>query len=286
MEAANTLRALGLEGKLADTYVFVYAHGVSRPTDVAQGLALGRTDAYRILEELAYRGFLAQTLHKTTRYEAVPVARVFDREIIKTNARRAELLRGREAAIHAFEALTRKETLKPATITQNIYGRREGVARMVQMLRDARVTWRSITTHPGTLRLGADEMGLRDIYRERATEGLDVRSIVTLNDQNQNYFRSFVNLPNVGVRHLTTDAVILSAFSDHSELILWLAIGDHADMDSPHDIALFTNAPDVVRAHEIFFEALSSQAHPMEALLEAGTTRHARPFPDPTNQAA
>ena len=283
MDAAESLAALGLEGKQASVYVFVHAHGIVRPVDVSNGLGIGRTDAYRILDELTFRGFIVQTLNKNARYEAVPLARLFDREIAKASARQSELVEAREGGIRAFGALTRKQTLKPTTVTQNVYGRRECVARMLQMLRDARETWHSITTHPGTFRMGAEEMGLRTIYRERAQEGLDIRSIVTINDRNLAYFRTLADLPNVTMHHLATEAPLLCAFSDHSELLLWIALGDHADVDSPPDVAFFTNAPGAVRSHEILFEALCEQAHPLEPILEAGTARHAKPFPDPTD---
>lgn len=278
MNTATHLRSLGLSSKEADLYLYAVVHGAVKPGDVTRDLGLGRSEAYRALDDLASRGFLTKTLEKLARFESVPPERVFDVQIAKVDARRADLVHDAAKVAHDVKTLQKRDVTQAAATTSHVHGRRDAVAQIVRMLREARQGFQMIATHPiGLAHDDRDEMGLRSTLLARAKQGLPMRSITTMTELDLRVAVA-LNFPSLEQRHLETDAPLVAATSDRRELIMWHVFDPNQDAGRAQDVALVTNAPDFVAGHLIFFEALWRVAHSLDAL--GGTVRHARSFPE------
>ena len=280
----HSLQTLDLDEKHARAYVTTALLGPLKPADLGQHLTLKRSDAYRVLDELARRGFVRPTLEKPVRFEAWPPEIAFDLELARLHERRARVEAGRADAIRLYEELRGSQPTGPASrvvFHQLLQGRRDCLLQFARMVRDAEETFECITTMPGApIRRHAERMGIQAEFARRVAEGLRVRSITSFTDARR--YQILAQHRNVEIRTSTLTGLGI-AIMDRRGVLIWQRIGDPDDSDSPDDAALYTNAEAMVRFAVTSFDALWDDSSALAGVEDAESPRRAVPVEDRDN---
>lgn len=244
-EIVDRLSLLGLEEDEAAVYLHLARTGASKASEVAEAVKLHRTDAYRTLDALVQRGFVQATVERPTRYEARPVDAVFADVRLAEQARLENILRIQSevtSAIRAMGASAEKATAKKATRT--IQGRTEALRALDRLLGQAGTSFTFVSTSPLAVQL-AQATGLWEAARRRADGGLQVRALLA-DDERVRSALARVAPSSIDVRHASTERVAQVALADDREVLLWVSHDPSSRLLASDDVALWTNAPDLV----------------------------------------
>jgi len=279
-EVVQRLTVLGLSEAEAATYVHLTMVGPAKASDVAAALHLHRSEAYRTLQRLSQRGFVAATLSRPTRFEAAPPERLF-RELQEAERSRAEHITQARGSLGAdLEALRAggSEDFTRAGV-RVIQGRREIYRHLERMVRAAKAELRAVSTHEHAV--GMSELaGILDIAVARAGEGLTLRAVVRSTATGAARRAGLPKVEGAEVRALDTPRVMRFVIADKAELLLWVVSDPSQRLASEKDVALWTDAADLVGLQGLLFEAVWRAAGPVdggeaEALAEARRSREA-----------
>lgn len=268
-DAVERLALLGLDRRQATLYVHLVALGPQRASQLAAAVRMHRTDAYRHLQDLMRRGFATASLRRPTTYVAVPPERVWADALAAADARTRELRDARDGAMHAFGLLAPTVNGAAAPLSHRFLRSRQAIYETVEALvrNMRRSQWMVSTTFSAANATPANRPFQTTIEKARA--GASMRFLFVESPGLVERIAPMMG-PRVEVRFFEPRSPLRFSVFDDEEILYWLVTDPSAGLDAKGDVAMWTNAPDFVRAQKETFEALWAQARP-------APTRRAQP---------
>lgn len=260
IELVAQLTSIGLEEREARLYVHLCTRGPCRASDAAASVRLKRTETYRTLEALMKRGFVKAHLTRPVVYEAVSPDVVFSELLAHHEERRTEMERLRErVAKLANDASERIESSRHGY--KILQGRRAILTSVDSMLRQSQVQHSLVSTTFTSVQTAPQNRAFQTMVR-RAAEGLPMRLLFRETPGMERALAPLTAHKNVAVRFFEPQHPIRFSIADAREIAIWLVNDPSPGLDAREDIAMWTNAPDFVRAQEMLYEALWRDARP------------------------
>lgn len=250
------LLTLGLEEKEARLYAGLCLDGPQRASDLAARAGLNRTETYRALESLIERGVVTSQLTRPTVYEAIPPETAFADALRRHEGHRGALERARESALHELARLRERP---PPGGTRHGYrmisGRRSILTLVETMLRNMKTGQRLASTYfaPGNATTLSKAMRATV---DRAREGVPMKMLLQRHPGIEETLAPFAAFPHIQVRFFDVDAPIRFTIVDEREVLVWLHTDPEPGLGAKGDVAMWTNAPDFVRAQGFLYDAL------------------------------
>lgn len=259
-ELVHRLTTIGLDEREARLYVHLCCGGPSRASDAAAAVRLKRTETYRTLEALMKRGFVKAHLARPVVYEAVSPDTVFTELLALHEERRAEMesLRDRVAR---FASEARRHTEATRHGYKIIQGRRAILGSVESMLRQTQSQHSMVSTMFTPIQATPQNRAYQTTIR-RAAEGLPMRLLFRELPGTERAIEPLLAHKNVSVRFFEPQHPVRIAIADGREIAIWLVNDPSPALDARDDVAMWTNAPDFIRAQETLFEALWRDARP------------------------
>ena len=258
-EIVERLAAIGLEEREAKLYVDLLLHGASRASDAAARVRLKRTETYRALEALMKDGFVTARLTRPVEYEASPPESVFSDLLARHEQRRADIetLRERVAEV-AARARDESEGGEGRFGYRIIQGRRPILAAAESMIRGAKERVLLVSAYLSPAVVTPGNRAYHTLVR-RAGEGIDIDLLVRDHANFERALAPLLSRRNVRTRFLDVPDGVRFILVDEREVVFWLVSDPTLGIEARDDVAMWTNAPDFVRAQRTLFDALWPQ---------------------------
>jgi sugar-specific transcriptional regulator TrmB len=250
----DRLTVLGLDESEAAVYVHLSIAGPSKASDVAAALKLHRTEAYRTLQNLVQRGFVAATLGRPSRFEAAAPEKLFEDILASEKARTENIQRAQTEIAPALISLRGQTAEQFSKNTFRILqGRREIYGVMERMVRGARKNVKALTTHEAAVAM-TDLAGILDAAVEKAQEGVQVQGLFRTNPQVRARLAQLPEVPALQLRHLETDKVVRFCLVDEREILFWVVSDPSSRLSSEQEVAVWSDAADLVGSQGYLFD--------------------------------
>jgi HTH-type transcriptional regulator, sugar sensing transcriptional regulator len=157
----KTLVSLGLSRLDSQVYLCLAKKGSQRGNEISKTLKVQNQQLYRSLKNLRSKGIVEATLEHPARFSAVSFDKVVDL-VIKSKMAEAQLIQeNKEEILTSFLSLAVGENADSAAKFTVIEGRGYIYSKILQMIKETKNQFSTITTVAGLLR--ADQFGLFDV---------------------------------------------------------------------------------------------------------------------------
>lgn len=268
-EIASELEALGLNDDEATVYLRLLQTGPSKVSQLSAYFEMSRSTLYRVLDELAEKGFVAKSLDRPTVYTPEDPEAVF--EIGSQELRRQ---------LDHLESV-RDRVLDPMEEIADLHGggeedphhwkRLEGASRIYEVIhkraQNADRSVEALSNHSLCTKswLPIVEKAWR-ILAERARGDVDVRLLLGFEEPYERV-PDGVDAGPLAVRRFDADDTVHFLLFDRSEIVLVLRPED-ASLGQKDEVAVWTDAPGIVATHKALFTQRWPEATEVE---EPGT---------------
>ena len=248
------LEAFGLSAKEAHLYVLLLKYGAKTTGELAKLLHSYRVDVYRILEALAEKGMVEESVEKPTKYAAVEVEHALEAAMM----RHAYELRWMEENKDEVLALARQymaNDMLTADLStfKVIKGRSNTMATMEQLVKTAEKDLSFIAALGGTSILSVS--GLLDHFVEATHRGVRVRFVTEILPRSVNSVREAL-AGNIEVRHHSDYAGMRFLVADAHESLTTITFDTLHHGKDATDTAFWTNSSEYAQYLEASFELL------------------------------
>jgi hypothetical protein len=260
------LGSLGLSTDEAGIYVHLTMAGPSKASDIATACRMRRPEAYRVLQNLVQRGFVAASLGRPARFQATPPEQVFSQVFAVHEAAWERLVATQTNLLAGLEAVRGRADNEPARRAfRLVQGRPAAVPILERMLREA-------TSSLRVLALGGPRHVLElgeawSLTLRRAEDGLPVQLLGP----------PAAPLPRapeaLACRLPAGDLKGAMVLADDRELLLWMVTDPSARLGAEDDVVVWSDAPDLVAMQVAFFDAAFQGGRP----ANLGTRSDSRP---------
>jgi sugar-specific transcriptional regulator TrmB len=248
------LEAFGLSAKEAHLYVLLLKYGPKTTGELAKLLHSYRVDIYRILETLAEKGMIEESVEKPTKYAAVAV----DAALAGAMMRHAYELRlmeeNRDEVLRLAQEYLSSEALADDLYTfKVIKGRSNTLAIMEQLVNaaEARIVFISSLVGISTL----SSSGILEHCIDAAERGVRVRYITEILPRNISSAQEAL-AGGIDVRHYNNYAGIRFLVADARESMTTITFDALRHGKDATDTAFWTNSPEYGQYLEASFELL------------------------------
>jgi sugar-specific transcriptional regulator TrmB len=251
-ELVEELTSFGLDEREARVYFHLSRLGPSTASDVAQATDVGRTEVYRVMDELESEGFVETTLERPRKFVPRPVEQVLD-QVLEEQQRRLEELESTSQRLadrwpqaeHRHEA--RKERFSVHQGRSQIRGVLE---RMVETAEEEVLL---LAPPRGLSRL--DQMGILEALADRAAEGVDLRALSEIDEAAE----AFATIEREGsIRHVDLPGYAQLVIVDTTEIALFVSLDPLVSTEGSGETVLWLNAKDFIMAQKALFDTLWS----------------------------
>lgn len=269
-EVVERLVALGLEEAAARAYVRLSIVGPSAASEVAAALKIHRTDAYRTLLRLVDAGYATASIDRPVTFTALAPEVVFEKLEERQRQKLSELQRARSEVGPLLASLRNEPTEDALRSTFRIVkGRAEIYDVMKDMITQARTAVISLNTNPAG-NASAEAAGLWARARERAAEGIDTRALVLTTPEIRPRVAAMMKgVPLLHVRHIETPNPMRFFLVDERHLVIFAVNDSSPRLGAEGEIALMTDARDLVLSQAMLFETLWPKGVEIAALPSA-----------------
>lgn len=264
-ELMAAMQAYGLDENEARLYFHLSRLGPSRAADVAMAAGTKRTDAYRLLDRLADKGFASKSLERPTRYIPRPAVEALQ-AALEARFREADRLQ-RDAS--GLAELWPKPVAAHAPIRQRLavhQGRDQIDGVLARMVESASEDVLLATSHDGLARIDAAALGAA--LQARAAAGVMVRVLARPSAG----VLPFASLSGVRLRQGSLPSLYQCLIVDQREVALFVGAG--RGISGSEETVVVLTAPDVVLAQKALFDqSWSLAAAPGEAATQLQVVR-------------
>jgi sugar-specific transcriptional regulator TrmB len=261
-DLVEQLTSFGLDEREARVYFHLSRLGPSTASDVAQATDVGRTEVYRVMDELESAGFVETTLERPRKFVPRPVEAVLD-QVVEEEQRRLEELEetSREladrwpTAEHQHEA--RKERFSVHQGRSQIRGVLE---RMVETAEEEVLV---LAPPRGLARL--DQMGILEALADRAAEDVQLRAMTEIDEASE----AVETIDREGsIRHVDLPGYAQLVIVDTTEIALFVSLDPLVSTEGSGETVLWLNAKDFIMAQKALFDTLWSTGLDHDERLE------------------
>ncbi len=266
----DDLEAVGLGKDQATIYVRLLQLGPSKVGSLSDYFDSSRSKLYRLLDELAERGFVTKSLERPTVYEAVNPEELFELGFSHIDRSRNRLSNVQEDCLPHLRSIAQgghKQT------PEHHWKKMEGTAKIYKSLHEmadqaSESIWVA-SNHEVTMStfLPVVEEAWRIAFRRGRHEGLDVRLLFDFEGDKTGQLPDWVQPGNgVEMRSFQAREPVHFVLADARELLMWVRPAPLGTLGKRDDVAVRTNAPGSVFAHELLFERLWTEGSPVDSL--------------------
>lgn len=268
---AEDLEAAGLSREQATVYVRLLQTGATKVGQLSQFFDSSRSTLYRLLDELAERGYVTKSLERPTVYEPTDPEQLFDLGLDSIERTRERLLHVREKRLEQLDRLKREACEQTV---DHQWRKIEGTERIYealhQMFENAEESLWAASNHEVTLahHLPAVEEAWRLAYRRAAKDGLEVRLLFDVRGEPYKHLPAWVDQEpeTFELLHFAADETLHFVMTDRRELLMWVRPSPLGTIGKKDDVAVHTTAPGSVFAHRLLFERLWEEGIPFSTL--------------------
>jgi HTH-type transcriptional regulator, sugar sensing transcriptional regulator len=256
-QVLKTLNGLGLSRLDSQVYICLAKKGSQKGNEISKTLKVQNQQLYRSLKNLRSKGIVDATLEHPARFSAVSFDKVVDL-FIKAKMAEAQLIQEKkEEILTSFQSIAVRENADSAAKFSVIEGRGYIYSKILQMIKETKNQFSTITTVAGLLRV--DQFGLFDaVFSDppkskpqfRFLTELSVQSIgvmkKVLGEMKKTKFGFEGRTPELGLG-LFPQMVI----RDEAEAIFFIT-----PPANQNDTCLWTNCRSLVNAFSAIFEDL------------------------------
>jgi HTH-type transcriptional regulator, sugar sensing transcriptional regulator len=248
------LEAFGLSAKEAHLYVLLLKYGPRTTGELAKLLHSYRVDIYRVLETLAEKGMVEESVEKPTKYAAVAV----DTALAGAMMRHAYELRwmeeNRDEVLELAQEYLSSEALADDLYTfKVIKGRSNTLAIMEQLVNAAEARIAFISSLVGVSTLSSS--GILEHCIDAVERGVRVRYVTEILPRNISSAREAL-AGGIDVRHYDNYAGIRFLVADARESMTTITFDALRHGKDAGDTAFWTNSPEYAQYLEASFELL------------------------------
>ena len=261
------LEAFGLSAKEANLYVLLLKYGPKTTGELAKLLHSYRVDIYRVLETLAEKGMIEESVEKPTKYAAVAA----DAALAGAMMRHAYELRWMEENRDEVLELA-QEYLSSDALADDLYtfkvikGRSNTLAIMEQLVNAAESHIAFISSLVGISTLSSS--GILEHCIEAAERGVRVRCVTEILPRNVSSAREAL-AGGIDVRHYDSYAGIRFLVADARVSLTTITFDALRHGKDAGDTAFWTNSPEYAQYLEASFELLWDAATDATQRIEA-----------------
>ena len=248
------LEAFGLSAKEANLYVLLLKYGPKTTGELAKLLHSYRVDVYRVLETLAEKGMIEESVEKPTKYAAVAVDAALAGAIMRHAYELRWMEENRDEVLELAQEYLSSEALADDLYTfKVIKGRSNTLAIMEQLVNaaDARIAF--ISSLVGISTLSAS--GILEHCIDAVERGVRVRYITEILPRNISSAREAL-AGAIEVRHYDNYAGIRFLVADSRESLTTITFDALRHGKDAADTAFWTNSPEYAQYLEASFELL------------------------------
>lgn len=266
-EITQELAVLGLDEEQASVYVRLLDAGPAKVGNLTHFFEMSRSKLYRVLDQLSEQGIVSKSLEQPTVYEAVPPAKAFNlaRSTLTRRIDRLEVVRGR--VVDHLETLRTADEGRP----EHHWKKLEGTARIYEalheMAEDAEASLYKVSNHKLAMStfLPVVEEAWQIAFRRADEDDLDVRFLFDFEGGGASHIPDWVEpTSDVEMRQFTATETVHFALADGEDLLMWVRPAPLGTLGKRDDVAVRTNAPGSVFAHELLFENLWQNGEPVD----------------------
>jgi sugar-specific transcriptional regulator TrmB len=260
-QISNTLKDFGLTEKEILIYIFLAKHGLLKGGDVSKYTKTNKAEVYRVLRNLQNKGLIESTLQSPTRYAAVSLEKIIDRQIKAKQDEAAKIEKAREELMNYWSALSHTEIEPFPQKFVVIEGKKRVFSKISQMIRETNHQFSIISSFRNLMQ--AYEHGLFDSFLDRTKKSdVTARLLTELPQDNLGTAKKLfhelnitgvefqVRFPELGLR-LFPRIVI----RDNEESALFISPNGFNGVEQDY-ACIWTNSKEIAQAFEIVFEDL------------------------------
>jgi sugar-specific transcriptional regulator TrmB len=251
-ELVEELTDFGLDERAARVYFHLSRLGPSTASDVAQATDVGRTEVYRVMDDLESAGFVETTLERPRKFVPRPVEDVLEQRLEEEQRRLEELEQTRKSLADRWPQAedrhaARKERFSVHQGRSQIRGVLE---RMVETAEDEVLV---LAPPRGLARL--DQMGVLEGFADRAAEGVDFRALTEVGESSE----AIETIAREGsIRHVDLPGYAQLVIVDTAEIALFVSLDPLVSTEGSGETVLWLNAKDFIMAQKALFDTLWS----------------------------
>lgn len=260
-ELVARLTQLGLEPDEAEAYVELYVIGPCRAGGVADALNVHQTKAYWSMNHLVKKGFAEAVDSAPTRYKALEPDEICA-EMLQDHRRKIqEIEETWDDLRDPLAALREQGHGDVAEDTYRlIHGRKEVLDVAGGMFDRAEDEILAFSVNPWAHLTPESYDRLWDKGIERARDGLQARGIFHTTPEMREFLAPMLDIEDLDIRHLGPRRNRPFLVVDRSEIVYWLVTDPSTDRDAEREVAVWSNAPDLIEEHREIFLAQWEQA--------------------------
>jgi len=269
-ELVEELTDFGLDERAARVYFHLSRLGPSTASDVAQATDVGRTEVYRVMDDLESEGFVETTLERPRKFVPRPVEDVLEQQLEEEQRRLEELEQTRKSLADRWpQAEDRRGARKERFSVHQGRSQIRGVLeRMVETAEDEVLV---LAPPRGLARL--DQMGVLEGFADRAADGVDLRALTEVDESSE----AIDTVAREGsIRHVDLPGYAQLVIVDTAEIALFVSLDPLVSTEGSGETVLWLNAKDFIMAQKALFDTLwSTGLDHSERLAEVDTGERA-----------
>jgi len=248
------LEAFGLSAKEAHLYALLLKYGPKTTGELAKLLHSYRVDVYRILETLAEKGMVEESVEKPTKYAAVSVEPALEAAMMRHAYELRWMEENRDEVLKlAHEYLSSDVLANDLYTFKVIKGRSNTLAAMEQLVKTAEERVLFISSLGGIPILSTS--GLMEYFIDATNRGVRVRYITEILLRNIDSVREAL-AGGIEVRHHDDYAGMRFLVVDAHESLTTITFDALRHGKDAADTAFWTNSPEYAQYLEASFELL------------------------------
>jgi sugar-specific transcriptional regulator TrmB len=248
------LEAFGLSAKEAHLYALLLKYGPKTTGELAKLLHSYRVDVYRILETLAEKGMVEESIEKPTKYAAVSVETALAAAMMRHAYELRWMEENRDEVLKLANEYMSSDVLANDLYTfKVIKGRANTLAAMEQLVKAAEERVVFISSLDGISMLSAS--GLLERFVDATSRGVRVRHITEILLRNIDSVRDAL-AGGIEVRHHDDYAGMRFLVADARESLTTITFDTLRHGKDAADTAFWTNSPEYAQYLEASFELL------------------------------
>lgn len=262
-DLAGRLQGFDLDEREARVYAYLVTKGPSRAGDAAAATRLKRTETYRTLQALMERGLVTAELGRPAVYQALPIDTLITGALARHEERRRAIEESREKIHEALAAAQAQASPTTRNGYKILQGRRTIYATLEEMLTRASKSHWTATTYLSARNATPQNRPYQKLVK-RAKDGLPMRMVLCDTPGIEDIIADLAK-PTIALRFFDQPHPIRFTIMDGREIIFWLVHDPEPGLDARGDVAMWTTAPEFVRAQETLFEAIWERSRPRKS---------------------
>lgn len=270
-QVVTRLIQLGLEKDEAEAYVQLFIMGPCRAGDIAEAMNVHQTKGYWAMNHLVKKGFARALPSTPTRYEAISPQEIAEQTVAEKEKRLREIGRLWNDVADPLEQLRdANRDAVPADTYRLVHGRKEVVKIALDAFDRMEDELLVYSANPWSHLAPESYKPVWERGVARAREGVETHAILNTTDEMREFVEPLVEIPDLHIRHVEPDMRNAFVVVDAREIIYWLVTDPETDPKAEREVAVWSNAEELVEEQHELFKTLWDNARTLAEVPAKG----------------